>query len=144
MRRCIFSRRASVLAAILLLLESVLAVRLGVAEEGGEALATLKGHRDGIYSVGFLKDGHVVASASRDGTIRLFDVESGDQQAELKGHEGQILRLALGGKNLLASAGADKSVRIWDLRDTLPRESRLPPANRTPGQYFEVRRRLAA
>ncbi len=47
----------------------------------GESLITLKGHRDGIFSVGFVRGGQVVASASRDGTIRLFDVESGKEQA---------------------------------------------------------------
>src|SRR5438552_3769384 len=56
------------------------------------ARVTLTGHRDGIYSVLFFQNGRFLASASRDGTIKVYDVETGAVQATLTGHSGQVLR----------------------------------------------------
>ena len=43
----------------------------------GECLRTLKGHTDWITSVAFNPDGKTLASASRDETINLWDVQKG-------------------------------------------------------------------
>ena len=111
-----FRSHFGVLAAFILVTCSLAVGTTGADDNAsGEARVTLKGHRDGIFSVGFAQKGQTVASASRDGTVRLFDVESGEQTAELKGHEGQVLRLALGGENLLPLPARTRRVRLWDL-----------------------------
>src|SRR5579884_3705193 len=68
----------------------------GLAQEpaGPSARLILKGHRDGIYSVAFSPNGKCLASASRDGTIKVWALDSGKEVHTLSGHQGQVLRLA--------------------------------------------------
>ena len=60
--------------------------------------------------------GDYVASASRDKTIKLWDVKSGRCVITLIGHDNWVTSLVFHpcGKYLL-SASDDKSLRIWDL-----------------------------
>ena len=44
----------------------------------GQCLKTLQGHTNGIWSVTFSPDGQQLASGSEDGTIKLWDVNTGD------------------------------------------------------------------
>jgi WD40 repeat protein len=37
-----------------------------------QEVATLRGHRDGIFALSFTPDGHTLISGSRDKTIRLW------------------------------------------------------------------------
>ncbi|MEP5762533.1 MAG: c-type cytochrome [Litoreibacter sp.] len=46
----------------------------------------LKGHTAGVNVVAFSTDGQTLYSASVDGTIRIWDVENGDQTAKLVQH----------------------------------------------------------
>src|SRR5207249_1465665 len=52
----------------------------------------LAGHGDGIFSVAFSPDGSSLASASRDRTIKLWDMATGQVIRTLKGHDNQVLR----------------------------------------------------
>ena len=91
----------------------------------------LDGHRDWVRSVCFCPKGDFLASASDDGTVRLWSLDADilreldTQKARdisqllpsLTGHEGVVWDVdfdATGER--LVSAGADSTVRIWDLR----------------------------
>jgi TIR domain/WD domain, G-beta repeat len=77
----------------------------------------LTGHTHEVAAVDFSPDGKLLASASWDNTVRLWDVESGKQHGEpLTGHTNSVEDVAFSpdGK-LLASAGDDKTVRLWDV-----------------------------
>ncbi|MCI0741292.1 MAG: WD40 repeat domain-containing protein [Gemmataceae bacterium] len=74
-----------------------------------------------VYALGFAKDGNTVASASRDGVVRIWQYRTGKVVRILKGHDGAVKTVAFSpdGK-LVASAGADKFIRLWDVRIDAP------------------------
>jgi|APEBP8051072433_1049376.scaffolds.fasta_scaffold00900_4 WD40 repeat protein/nucleoside phosphorylase len=62
-----------------------------------------------------------LAIADDDGTVRLWDVASGEAGPVLRGHKGAIFSCAFSllpdgaGRQWLASAGCDGTVRLWDV-----------------------------
>jgi WD40 repeat protein len=47
--------------------------------------ATLKGHKQQVFSVSYSPDGKTLASGSEDKTIKLWDAKTGKERATLKG-----------------------------------------------------------
>ena len=76
----------------------------------------LQGHTRAVWSVAFSPDGKTLASASHDGSIKLWDGASGNNTATLRGHTSgaSTLTFSPDGKSL-ASAGGDKIIELWDL-----------------------------
>ncbi len=75
---------------------------------------TLKGHTSAITEISWRPDSNVVASSSEDSTIRLFEMENGNQIRGWGAHGGgaQSVRYARDGQ--LVSAGRDRLARVWD------------------------------
>ncbi|NWF70553.1 MAG: hypothetical protein HXY40_15805 [Chloroflexi bacterium] len=69
----------------------------------------------------FSPDGSVLASANRDETVNLWDVESGELITTLYEHTGWVESVTFNyNGTLLASGSDDDTVRIWDLRSEDP------------------------
>jgi len=79
----------------------------------GELVWTCRGHSEAISDIVALS-GTEVASASLDGTIRIWDSGSGTKI--LRGHTDAVRALALLGDGLLASSSEDCSIRVWDTK----------------------------
>jgi WD40 repeat protein len=85
------------------------------AEDCAIEIRRLEGHTNVVQMVTFSPDGQTLASASDDGTVRLWDWKTGKQHAPLQGHAGGVLyaNFCPDGKTL-ATGSRDKSVIFWD------------------------------
>ncbi len=82
---------------------------------GVKLVRTFRGHKGFIGRIAWSPDGRILASPSADGTIRLWDAETGQCLRTLTGHGATIVAIAFDptGRNL-ASASNAKTVRLWD------------------------------
>jgi WD40 repeat protein len=76
---------------------------------------TLIGHTDLVVGVAFSPDGTLLATASRDGTARLWDPATGDRLRTLTGHDGWVNDVTFSPDGtLLATASRDGTAWLWD------------------------------
>jgi WD40 repeat protein len=62
----------------------------------------------------FSPDGSLLATSSRDRTVRLWDIKAEQQVAVLRGHAGRVYDVSFKPDGrLLASASRDKTARLW-------------------------------
>ena len=82
--------------------------------ERGESIASLSGHGSQVFAVAFPPDGSTLASASLDGTVKLWDVETREDGTTLGHPLAASVAISPGGATL-ASGSLDGTIRIWDL-----------------------------
>ncbi|KAF7952118.1 uncharacterized protein EAE97_001615 [Botrytis byssoidea] len=83
--------------------------------EWNAIIQTLKGHSNWIHSIAFSANSKLLASASRDYTIKIWDATTGMLQQTLEGHSGSVRSIAFSADSkLLASASRDHTIKIWD------------------------------
>ncbi|GAB5494314.1 MAG: hypothetical protein Phog2KO_45290 [Phototrophicaceae bacterium] len=75
----------------------------------------LQGHSSWISRISWSRDGSQLASASGDGTVKLWDVVTRQNLFTLSGHSGEVYSVVWSANaGLIASGGDDNSIRIWD------------------------------
>ncbi|MEH2422774.1 MAG: hypothetical protein V7K48_18205 [Nostoc sp.] len=83
---------------------------------GGSLLFTLTGHSDSVNAVTLPPDGKQVISASRDETLKLWNLETGENERTFHGHSGWVNAVTLtpDGKQVI-SASRDETLKLWNL-----------------------------
>jgi RNA polymerase sigma factor (sigma-70 family) len=82
----------------------------------GKAVRAFEGHGDQIRGLSYAPDGKTIASASFDGTVRVWDAETGKELRQIAAGEQPTLRsvsFSPDGK-LLATTDASNTVRLWE------------------------------
>ena len=81
-------------------------------------LRSFRGHNSVIMAVSFSPDGKIIASASFDKTIKLWQVSTGKLLTTLDGHQERLwsLRFSPDGKTL-ASSSYDSTIKLWNVAD---------------------------
>ncbi len=75
----------------------------------------LTGHTTVVESCAFSPEGKLFVTASRDKTLRLWDVGTGIEKAVLQGHTSSVKHCTFSPDGrMIASASADKTIRFWD------------------------------
>ncbi len=81
-------------------------------------LVVQTGHINFVNSVAFSPDGKTLASGSGDKTVKLWNVESGQQIKSFEGHSNWVSTVAFSPlNNLLISGSLDSTLKLWD-KDT--------------------------
>lgn len=75
-------------------------------------------HDDYVFTANFSPDGKKIVTACKDGTAKMWDVETGKLLVEFTGHTGSVLsaNFSPDGKRIVTAA-QDKTARIWNADD---------------------------
>uniref|UniRef100_A0A4X1T9U8 Notchless protein homolog 1 n=1 Tax=Sus scrofa TaxID=9823 RepID=A0A4X1T9U8_PIG len=85
--------------------------------EDKKPLARMTGHQALINQVLFSPDSRIIASASFDKSIKLWDGRTGKYLASLRGHVAAVYQIAWSADSrLLVSGSSDSTLKVWDVK----------------------------
>lgn len=80
----------------------------------------LRGHSQGVASVAFGPDGRTLASGAWDDSIKLWDVASGVEKAELDGHKNPVFHVVFSPTEPKLASSDGVMLKLWDLTTNKP------------------------
>jgi WD40 repeat protein len=94
-----------------------IAATLNAGQGSAEMIRRFSGHRDTVRAIAFLPGGDRALSASADGTLILWDIESGDILRRFTGHGDGVWDVAVSPDGRTALSGAaDHTLILWDIQ----------------------------
>lgn len=78
------------------------------------ATIEFKGHRSHVTAVAFHPVWSTLASASDDGTINVWDTQTGELERTIRAHTRAVTGLDFAASGRLASCSGDLSIKVWD------------------------------
>ena len=77
---------------------------------------SLIGHSHIVSSLALSEDGKILVSASKDKTIKIWHLKTGELIRTFKGHKDGVCAVALSkDEQIIASGSADKTIKLWHL-----------------------------
>ncbi len=80
---------------------------------GTGLITTLEGQ--GAGDIGFTPDGSRILTAGDDGTVRIWDTESGEELYAYTGHRGPVSDLHISADGSTVASSGTLDVKVWDL-----------------------------
>ena len=94
------------------------------ADASPRARAVLDGNAGPVWSVAFSPDGQTLAMAIDNGTVKLWDPETGSVRRTLSGHRGPVWSVVFSPDGQTLATGCDDgTARLWDLASGEERRS---------------------
>ena len=85
-------------------------------ETSPELVRTLAGHSNEVTSLALSADGRLAVSASKDKTLKVWDMATGRELRTFAGHTDEVMGVALSADGRLAvSASMDETLKVWDV-----------------------------
>lgn len=85
-------------------------------EEDKKPVCRMTGHQQLINDVKFSPDTRLIASASFDKSVKLWDGKTGKFLASLRGHVNRVYQVAWAADSrLLCSGSSDSTLKVWDI-----------------------------
>jgi WD40 repeat protein len=80
------------------------------------APTVLSGHTGPVSSVAFNADGRLLVSGGADQIVKVWDLQSRQEEHSFRGHKNWISSVAFSGNGAyVVSASVDKTVKLWEL-----------------------------
>jgi WD40 repeat protein len=94
--------------------QRVVGVKVWDAQTGKVLLSRLKGHTGGVNGLAFSPDGKHLASAAYDGTVKVWNSETGEEVVAFVGHVDRVWNVDFSpdGKRLASAGGG--VVKVWN------------------------------
>lgn len=87
---------------------------------------TFSGHSDVIFRIAWSPDGKFLASPSRDKTIKVWSLDTGELYRNLQGHTLRVNSVAWSrNSNQLVSCGSDGIIALWDFKKDSPQINQI-------------------
>jgi WD40 repeat protein len=69
-----------------------------------------------VHHLAFSPNGRLLATASNDSTVKVWDIETGEELFVIAGHDAPVTGVAFNQDGtLLVTASADHTVKAWDI-----------------------------
>jgi WD40 repeat protein len=97
-----------------------------------------------IFALQQFRNGTRLAIGLQSGLLNIYNTNTGDYITTLSGHSQNVYELAMINDYVLASAGEDRTIRIWDLRTNTIKSNLIGHSDRVYGLKLVSRNILAS
>jgi WD40 repeat protein len=81
----------------------------------GSIKLSFNDHTKEIYCVNYSQNGKLLCSSSKDGTVKIWDIQSGKLITDFILHQGSVFAACFISDNRVISAGEDQIIRMWQI-----------------------------